>query len=57
VIELDLHPGILRPAGQDVQQVLPADAIAPEAGVPHLRATYVHDLAVPVERRFLDLAC
>jgi hypothetical protein len=57
VIELDLHPGILRPAGQDVQQVLPADAIAPEAGIPHLRATYVHDLAVPVERRFLDLAC
>jgi len=57
VIELDLHPGILRPAGQDVQQVLPADAIAPEAGVPHLRAAYVHDLAVPVERRFLDLAC
>jgi hypothetical protein len=57
VIELDPHPGILRPAGQDVQQVLPADAIAPEAGVPHLRAVYVHDLAVPVERRFLDLAC
>src|ERR1700730_11277288 len=57
VTELDLHSGILRPAGHDVQQALPVDAVAAEARVPHLRAAYVHDLAVPVERRFLDLTC
>lgn len=27
------------------------------AGVLHLRAAYIHDLAILVERRFLDLAC
>ena len=57
MIKLDMHAGVLRPAGQDVQQTLPVDAIAPEAGVPHLRAAYVHDLAVPMERRSFDLAC
>src|SRR5690242_6737775 len=57
VTELDLHSGILRPAGQGVQQALPLDAIAAEAGVAHLRAAHVHDLAVPVERRVLDLTC
>jgi hypothetical protein len=56
VIKLDVHARVHGPAGQDVQQILPFDAIAATYVIQHLGAVHVHDLVIPGERCPFDLA-
>jgi hypothetical protein len=56
VTELDTHARVRGPAGQDVQQMLPLDAVAAAHVAQHFRAVHVHGLVIPGERCPFDLA-